>query len=97
MLSYLILNVVFMGLLGLVVYLLKPVKFNYQRLLTLVAILLIMTAIFDSIIIALGLVTYDIDKILGLYIGRAPIEDFAYAIVAAVIVPIIWLKGDTND
>lgn len=50
------------------------------------------TAVFDSLIIAAGIVDYDTTKILGMYIGTAPIEDFMYALLAAVIVPALW-KG----
>lgn len=52
--------------------------------------LLILTAVFDSLIIWAGIVGYDTAKILGVYIGFAPIEDFFYAILAAVIVPALW-------
>ena len=97
MFDYLILNTVFMIILGIIVYLTKPTKLNIRNLFILIAVLLIMTAVFDSLIIALGLVSYDLSKILGVYIGKAPIEDFAYALVAALIVPIIWQKGSSHD
>jgi lycopene cyclase domain-containing protein len=67
----------------------KP-KRPTKRILLTVGILIVMTAIFDSIIIALGIVDYNPDKILGLYVGNAPIEDFFYAILAVLIVPVIW-------
>jgi hypothetical protein len=35
-------------------------------------------------------VAYDPAKILGIMVGFAPVEDFAYAIVAIVLVPVIW-------
>lgn len=50
------------------------------------------TAVFDSLIIAAGIVDYDTTKILGIYIGTAPIEDFMYALLAVAIVPALW-KG----
>lgn len=56
------------------------------------AILLIMTAIFDSLIVGFGIVAYDQSKILGMYIGRAPIEDFFYAILAAIMIPALWKR-----
>ena len=55
-------------------------------------ILIVCTAVFDSLIIAAGIVDYDTTKILGMYIGTAPIEDVMYALLAAVIVPALW-KG----
>lgn len=51
-----------------------------------------MTAVFDSLIIATGVVDYNPAKILGLKIGLAPIEDFAYSLVAAILIPAIWHK-----
>ena len=52
--------------------------------------LLLMTAVFDSIIVAQGIVAYDNSKLLGIAIGAAPIEDFAYTLAVVVIVPILW-------
>lgn len=73
-------------------YIKKPTK---SWVITLGA-LLVLTAIFDSIIIWAGIVGYDSHKILGLYIGFAPIEDFFYAILAVLIVPILWNVFDTK-
>ena len=53
-------------------------------------ILLIATAIFDNVIIAAGIVAYDRALISGVYIGSAPVEDFAYAIAAIVLLPCLW-------
>jgi len=58
-------------------------------LLTAVAVL-IATAIGDNYIIGSGIVDYDANKIIGLKIWLAPVEDFAYALVAAFLVPVIW-------
>lgn len=53
-------------------------------------ILLVLTAVFDNVIVGLSIVGYDSEKILGAYIGYAPIEDFMYAVLAVLIVPAIW-------
>ena len=53
-------------------------------------VLIAATAIFDSAIVGFGIVGYDEAKILGITIGNAPIEDFFYAVLAGVIIPIIW-------
>lgn len=55
-------------------------------------IVLALTTIFDPIIIALDIVGYDTSKLIGLFIFGAPIEDFFYALYAACIVPLIWIK-----
>jgi lycopene cyclase domain-containing protein len=53
-------------------------------------IVLMMTAVFDNIMIGVGLVGYDEAKISGAFIGIAPLEDFAYAIAAVVLLPSLW-------
>jgi lycopene cyclase domain-containing protein len=55
-----------------------------------IAALLATTAVFDNLIIGAGLVAYDESRILGLYIGLAPIEDFLYAIVAVMLAASLW-------
>lgn len=54
-------------------------------------ILVAMTAVFDNVIVGTGIVAYDDTRILGLRVGVAPIEDFSYAIVAALALPAIWV------
>lgn len=51
----------------------------------------VFTAVFDSLMIALGLFTYDPAHLAGVYIGLAPIEDFAYVALAALLLPALWL------
>ncbi|HBB38782.1 MAG TPA: lycopene cyclase domain-containing protein [Candidatus Aquiluna sp.] len=54
------------------------------------AVMLLITAIFDNVIIATGIVAYDEAKISGIKIGVAPIEDFAYTLVALLVVPTLF-------
>jgi lycopene cyclase domain-containing protein len=54
--------------------------------------MLLVTLVFDNIIIGLEIVGYDKTKISGILLGLAPIEDFAYTIVAVLAVSIIWTK-----
>jgi lycopene cyclase domain-containing protein len=51
----------------------------------------LLTMVFDTIMIDVGLYEYATDKILGVYVWGAPLEDFAYAIAAAVFVPVLWV------
>lgn len=53
--------------------------------------LLLLTAVFDNVIVGLGIVAYDPDRILGARIGVAPVEDFAYAIAAVILLPSLWV------
>jgi lycopene cyclase domain-containing protein len=55
-----------------------------------VLVLLVATAVFDSVIVGVGIVGYDRTRILGLRIGAAPIEDFAYPIAAGLGLPALW-------
>ncbi len=50
----------------------------------------VLTAIFDPLIILAGIVAYNRQFTLGVNFWNAPIEDFAYALVAAIIVPLLW-------
>jgi lycopene cyclase domain-containing protein len=52
--------------------------------------MLLLTAIFDNLIIATGIVAYESANISGIKIGVAPIEDFAYTIAAVLLITTIW-------
>jgi len=52
--------------------------------------LLITTAVFDNVMIGIGLVDYNPELISGAFVGIAPLEDFAYAIAAVVLLPSLW-------
>lgn len=52
--------------------------------------LLILTAVFDNVLVGTWIVGYDPALISGAKIGVAPIEDFAYAIAAVVLLPSLW-------
>lgn len=53
-------------------------------------VLIALTAVFDNVIVGVGLVDYDESKILGLRVPIAPIEDFSYTLGAVMIVPGLW-------
>ena len=91
MATYVALNVVFLAVVLAVLKWRRLLVWNRSVIVTL-CILIACTAVFDSLIIAAGIVDYDTTKILGIYIGTAPIEDFLYALLAAVVVPALW-KG----
>jgi lycopene cyclase domain-containing protein len=54
-------------------------------------VLLVMTAVFDNVMIGVGLVGYEPSLISGAFIGIAPLEDFAYAVAAAILPPSLWM------
>lgn len=53
-------------------------------------VLVALTAVFDNLMIAAGLFTYPPEHLSGLRIGLAPIEDFAYPVSAAFLVPAVF-------
>ena len=96
--TYLILNFVFISLCVTVLWgvLRKPNKTWWITLI----VLLLLTLVFDNIMLWACLFEYNTDKLTNLYIGLAPIEDFFYAILAAILIPALWqifsTKKDTN-
>ncbi|TFC52079.1 lycopene cyclase domain-containing protein [Cryobacterium sp. TMT1-21] len=92
--TYLLLNSVFL-VLAAAVYLVAVRRGALSRrgiaaTLIALAVVIVLTAIFDNIMIAIGLVDYDPNRISGLRIGVAPIEDFAYPVGAALLLPAVW-------
>ena len=60
------------------------------------AVLLVLTAAFDNIMISVGLVAYGEAQRLGWSVGVAPVEDFTYTIAGALLLPAVWhLLGGT--
>ncbi len=53
-------------------------------------VVLLLTAVFDNVLVGTGIVGYDPALISGAKIGVAPLEDFAYAIAALVLLPSLW-------
>lgn len=53
-------------------------------------VVLIMTVVFDNVLVGLGIVGYTPDRISGVLIGVAPLEDFSYAVAALVLLPSLW-------
>lgn len=90
MATYALLNIVFVAVC------LGVLRVKWRRpsraWVTTASIVLALTALFDSVIIAYDVVGYNHDKLLGLYIGKAPIEDFFYAVLALILIPAMWQK-----
>jgi lycopene cyclase domain-containing protein len=69
-------------------------QINAKNLLKIIVLLLLLTTVFDQILIMLSIVKYHAGQLLGVYIGKAPVEDFAYSLVAAVIMPVLWKRAN---
>jgi lycopene cyclase domain-containing protein len=83
------LNFIFLAIAALATW---AIKSRYRCFTTPIVALpmLMLTAVFDNFIILSGIVDYDDTKLLGINILAVPIEDFAYTIVAVLLVPAIW-------
>lgn len=92
--TYWILNLVFLAITAVLLVVFRK-NFPKSAWLSTLLIMLSLTAIFDNLIIGTGIVAYDQDKISGLKILLAPIEDFAYTVTAALLLPTLWnyLRG----
>lgn len=53
--------------------------------------LVVLTAVFDSIMIWADLFYYAPEMLVGLHIGLAPIEDFSYPVAGAILLPSLWI------
>jgi len=91
--TYLLLNLPFLGAVALVAVAAGVSRRSPRwRAVGFAAIpLVILTAVFDNIIVGTGVVAYDPDRISGLRLGVMPVEDFAYAIAAVVLLPSLWV------
>jgi len=98
--SYLALNTVFLvvaAAAAAAALLLRPrTRALYAAAGLALAAVLILTAVFDNIMIGVGLVAYEPALISGIFVGIAPVEDFAYPVAAALLLPALWsfLGGD---
>ena len=59
-------------------------------------VLVALTAVFDNVMIAAELFDYPEHLISGVRIGLAPIEDFAYPVCAAFLLPALWTLLDRS-
>ncbi len=53
-------------------------------------VLVILTAVFDNVIIGLDIVRYGHEHLLGVYLWLAPIEDFSYSLAGVLLLPALW-------
>ena len=87
--TYWALNAIFLAVV-LVVAILAVRRVRWASVGITLAVVLVMTAVFDNIMISVGLVAYNESLISGAFIGVAPLEDFAYAIAAVIGLPSLW-------
>jgi small toxic polypeptide LdrA/B/C/D len=54
-------------------------------------VLVVLTAVLDSVMIGSGLFDYGGNTLAGARVWLAPVEDFAYPLAAALLLPGLWL------
>ena len=86
--TYLALNSIFLGAVIVVGFILRK-QLPWRAIADATGVLLVLTAIFDNVIVGTGIVAYDENLISGIKIGFAPIEDFAYSLAAPLLISII--------
>ncbi|MDN5756650.1 MAG: lycopene cyclase domain-containing protein, partial [Micrococcaceae bacterium] len=96
--SYLALNYFFLGLSLLTLLGASLARRLDRRRMTAMLVgvfaLLILTAVFDNVMIGSGLFDYSSETLAGPRVGLAPLEDFAYPLGAAILLPSAWLLLD---
>jgi len=55
------------------------------------AVVVALTAVFDNVMIATGIMVYSETGTSGITVGLAPLEDFSYPIAAALALPSVWV------
>ena len=86
--NYLALNLIFLAISFFALFLVP--KNRWPAYLVGMLPMILISAVFDNLIVSAGIVGYDPSKISGIMVGAAPVEDFAYTIAAVLIVPSVW-------
>ena len=89
--TYLLISIPFLGLAALIWARNRKLSAN-PVLVTLIsaAVLLVLAAIFDNLMILAQLIEYGSSQNLGLKIGLVPIEDFFYPLFVVLVVSALW-------
>jgi lycopene cyclase domain-containing protein len=56
-----------------------------------IAVLVALTVVFDTLMIAADLFRFEEADLLGIRIGLAPLEDLAWPVAAGLLLPSLWL------
>lgn len=98
--SFLELNAVFLLVAALVLAVAcirrRPGRLALWAIAATMLILCVLTALFDNLMIAVGLFDYAGETLAGIRLGLAPVEDFAYPVGAALLLPALWLLLTEN-
>ena len=87
--TYPLLTLIVLGIFAVYALLMKR-WISLKALIPATVFMLLMTLVFDNLIIGSGIVDYDYSKTFGIRLFLAPVEDFAYTLVALVLVPSLF-------
>src|SRR5689334_8788006 len=87
--KYVLLNLVVLAALA-VALAVTRVRIPWRNAAFVLGVMLLLTLVFDNIIIGVGFVAYDPAFISGVKAWLAPIEDFGYTIAAVMVVILLW-------
>lgn len=96
MLTYITLDIAMLFVVA-AVQVVWPQRLAWRPTVAVLIVLLLLTALFDSVIVGEHIVAYNHLKIIGQYIGKAPLEDFAYPVAAVFVVPYLWSHYARKD
>jgi len=92
--SYAQLNLVFLVVVALVAVVLTRQagagRRWWQAVALVVAVLAVLTVVFDSLMIMADLFRYDDDLLLGISLWLTPVEDLAWPVAAGLLLPALW-------
>jgi lycopene cyclase domain-containing protein len=93
--TYLLISLPFLAVAAGVAWLARPrdpAASGRRRIATALAagVLVVLTALFDSLIVGTGIVAYDDAHRSGWTIGLAPVEDFLYPLAGVLLLPAVW-------
>lgn len=103
--TYLLMSLPFIGI-GLIVFIAGAVHARgrgsvrryFSSWAVATAALLVLTAVFDNVMMAAGFFDYGVDEISGLRFGLMPVEDFLYPLAGALLLAGAWqLLGGNQD
>jgi lycopene cyclase domain-containing protein len=97
--TYAVLSLLFLGVAAVVLVVALTVAPDRARLvrrwwlpaLLAALVVLVLTAVFDNLMIGAGFMTYANAHISGARLGLVPLEDFSYPLAALLLLPAVWL------
>ncbi len=90
--TYLLLVVLFGGVAAAVLLVahLRGVRPSLRAIAWSMLVLAVMTIVFDNLMIAAGLFEFADEHLVGLRLGRAPVEDLGYPLAVVLLLPALW-------